>query len=124
MMSVSKSRVVKLRSSNNGIFEVEEAIYGSAVGTDKIPSRRHRCQPCDTIARGQFQNPVMMIRVGVTKSTTSTQQLIKDWEAEFVEEVSKPTLSLISYAPQTFYVADLIKVNTVEEICELFPIKL
>lgn len=57
MMSVSKSRVVKLRSSTNEILEVEEAICGSAVGTDKIPSRRHRCQPCDTIARGQFQNP-------------------------------------------------------------------
>lgn len=85
MMSVSKSSVVKLRSSNNEILEVEEAIYGSAVGTDKIPSRRHRCQPCDTIARGQFQNPrlVMMIRVVEVSIMILVRVLVKAQQAHY-----------------------------------------
>ncbi|TQD96665.1 hypothetical protein C1H46_017740 [Malus baccata] len=145
MLSVSKSRVVKLRSSNNEIFEVEEAM---AALSEPIKSLVDVIGVNHLIPLPEVNSKTLVMVIewwkikhnnashqGTTKSTSNTQQLIEEWEAEFVEELDQANVVIDLLCTANFLsvkelqdlmfqkLADLIKVKTVEEICELFPSK-
>ncbi|CAN6568524.1 unnamed protein product [Malus baccata var. baccata] len=144
MLSVSKSRVVKLRSSNNEIFEVEEAM---AALSEPIKSLVDVIGVNHLIPLPEVNSKTLVMVIewwkikhnnashqGTTKSTSNTQ-LIEEWEAEFVEELDQANVVIDLLCTANFLsvkelqdlmfqkLADLIKVKTVEEICELFPSK-
>ncbi|CAB4270484.1 unnamed protein product [Prunus armeniaca] len=133
--SVSKSRVVRLRSANNEIFEVEEAIVALS---EPIKNLIDVIGVNHVIPMPDVRSKTLAMVIEWCKHHAASDQgprrnteLIKEWEEELDQaDVVIDLLCTASFLcikdlqDQMFQrVADLIKVKTLEEICELFHVK-
>ncbi|BFG22405.1 hypothetical protein CerSpe_086790 [Prunus speciosa] len=127
--SASKSRVVRLRSANNEIFEVEEAIVALS---EPIKNLVDVIGVNHVIPMPDVRSKTLAMVIEWCKYHASSDQgLIKEWEeeldqADFVIDLlcTASFLCIKDLQDQLFQrVADLIKVKTLEEICELFQVK-
>lgn len=133
--SASKSRVVRLRSANNEIFEVEEAIVAlsepiknliDVIGVNHvIPMPDVRSKTLAMVIEW------CKYHAASDQGPRNTKELIKEWEEELDQAdlvidllCTASFLCIKDLQDQMFQrVADLIKVKTLEEICELFHVK-
>ncbi|XP_008233443.1 PREDICTED: SKP1-like protein 13 [Prunus mume] len=134
--SASKSRVVRLRSANNEIFEVEEAIVALS---EPIKNLIDVIGVNHVIPMPDVRSKTLAMVIEWCKyhaasdqgPRRNTKELIKEWEEELDQaDVVIDLLCTASFLcikdlqDQMFQrVADLIKVKTLEEICELFTVK-
>lgn len=133
--SASKSRVVRLRSANNEIFEVEEAIVALS---EPIKNLIDVIGVNHVIPMPDVRSKTLAMVIEWCKYHAASHQgprnykeFIKEWEEELGQaDVVIDLLCTASFLcikdlqDQMFQrVADLIKVKTLEEICELLQVK-